>query len=99
MLAIAKIAVKGHVSEYALNPVRTRQPRYPSVNSLGTNVHCKILEDFAINGLCVVGGFGPGGLTLDCWVRLSKVDLCRVDQNDLWILRALKHILGRNIVS
>lgn len=99
MLVFAKVAVKGHVSEYALDRVRTRQPGYLPVNSLGTSVHCRILENFTTPDLYAVGGFGPGGLALDCWARFSKVDLCRVDRSDLWILRALTCILGRSIVS
>jgi len=67
MLVFAKVSVKGHVAKRALSRVRSRPSwGYPLENSPGTNVHCRILENLVIPDLYVLGGFGPGGLTLDC---------------------------------
>ena len=99
MLVFAKVGVKGHVSKHALGRVRSPQSRYPSENSPGTSTHCRILENFAVPDLYVAGEFGTGGLSLDCRVRSSRVDLCRVESVVLWILRVSRRVLERNIVS
>ena len=98
MLVFAKVGVKGHVPKHALGRVRPRRLQHPLENSLGTSVHCRILENFPIPDLYVLGGTGPGGLVLDCWVRSWRVDFCRVDRSGLWILRVLGCTLGCNIV-
>lgn len=101
MLVFAKVSVQCHVSKYNLGRVRSRLSLGVPLGeySPGTNVHCRILEKLAIPDLYVVGGSGPGGMTLDCRVRSSSVDLCRVKRSDLCVWRAPKGILKCNIPS
>lgn len=66
MLVFPKITVQSHVSKHTLSGVRTRQARRPWENIPGTSVHCKILENFVIPDMYVVGGSGFGGLILAC---------------------------------
>ena len=83
MFVFAKVTVESHVSKHGLGRVKPRRFQYPLENLLGTSVHCRILENFTILDMCVSGGFGPGGMVLDCWVRSWRVDLCRADRSDL----------------